>query len=376
MVDNEADDSIRGILEGAVAGTVTVGEPLPTVDLDSGGDAPPIEAPAGETEQQKADRLRDEAGRFAKNPKPARETLALKPAKPAVAAATLDPTKPAALAPEIDKDGKHLERIPAPATWKGLAKVEFDRMPRAVREEVARHEAAREAATAEFTPLKEMYDANRDFLVNEAGSVVEATRQLMAFARMSVENPAQLIHTIARAKGVDLVALVNGQRQAPPQQQQANDPQAFIAQEVQRHVQPLLAHIQQTNQQQTQATVAEVKAFAADPAHPFFNDVADDIRFLLESNRIPEGPPLQRLQQAYEQATWMNPTIRTHLQTVPSGAEATRKAAEVANAKRALGTSLTGSPVAGAVALNGQSAPNASIRDDLMLALRQQQGTV
>ena len=49
--------------------------------------------------------------------------------------------------------------------------------------------------------LKELFDTNREFLVNQAGSVVEAQRQMMQFARMSVDNPVQLAEHILRAWG-------------------------------------------------------------------------------------------------------------------------------------------------------------------------------
>ena len=195
---DEADDDIGADLRAALAGELS---PAPAVDtpIEAEAPAPEIEAPA-ETAQQKADRERDQQGRFAKpgEGKP-RETLTLKSeaAKPLTEAAK--PTT--ALAPEIDKAGKHLERIPPPQAWKGAAKVDWDRMPRNVREAIAADYAGVEQARAELAPLKELFDTNREFLVNQAGSVVEAQRQMMQFARMSVDNPVQLAEHILRAWG-------------------------------------------------------------------------------------------------------------------------------------------------------------------------------
>ncbi len=46
----------------------------------------------------------------------------------------------------------------------------------------------------------------------------------------------------------------------------------------------------------------DVATFAADPAHPFFDDVADDIIAMIRS-----GAPLQ---EAYDKAVWANPVTR------------------------------------------------------------------
>jgi hypothetical protein len=48
---------------------------------------------------------------------------------------------------------------------------------------------------------------------------------------------------------------------------------------------------------------AEVAAFAADPAHKYFNEVADDMILLLADKRL-------TLKDAYDRAVWANPTTR------------------------------------------------------------------
>lgn len=374
--ETEERDDIGADLRAALAGTLGVQEaPETPPELQPEGDG--TAAPANETAVQTADRKRDEAGRFAKGQ---RETLTAKPkvdAAPATASRPGEqPAKPA-LAPEIDKAGKHLERIPPPAAWNGAGKVEWDRMPRAVREQLSADYAKIDTERAEIAPLRELIDQNRALLVNEAGSVVEGHRQLMAFARMSVDNPAQLIQTIARAKGVDLVALAGGQQRqaAPNQQQPTNDIDALVARKVEQRLQPVMAHLEQTSQQQTQATVREVEAFAADPAYPFFNDVAQDVIRRLKSGEIPDGPPIQRLKQAYDASTWSNPTIRPHLMAAQGEEEAKRKAAEVERARKAQRGLITGAPAQGASS-RPLGDPNASIRDTLVAGLNEQLGRV
>lgn len=67
---------------------------------------------------------------------------------------------------------------------------------------------------------------------------------------------------------------------------------------------------------------AEVEAFAADPKHSLFDEVADHIALLLQK-------PGMTLETAYEQAVWANPSTRA------KQIEAERKTAEAAALERA-----------------------------------------
>ncbi len=344
------------------------------------GDDPVIETPVvetpdepilAETAQQTADRARDEAGRFAKaEERKARETLKLREPKAAPLAADATPAKP--LPPEIDKEGKHLDRIAPPVGWKGAAKVDWDRMPRNVREAVAAELNGVEEARNELAPLKELFDTNREFLVNHAGSVVEAQRQMMQFARMSVDNPVQLAEHILRSKGLDPRAVFSGQPNQAPAQGQPQNLEAFIAQAVEQRLQPIMAERAQAETQQTQATISQITAFQNDAAHPYFNDVAPTIHRLLASGEIPLGAPMERLKEAYDRATWANPTIRATLIEAQREADGQRRAEEVKAARKAAAASLNGSPLPG-VAPAAQN-QHSSALDDVRAAARELAG--
>ncbi len=306
---------------------------------------PERSAPVGETPEQRTERERDEGGRFkAKTEEAERPTLKLKD-KPAPRVAGPSTEQPLAAGgvdgtpkpPEIDKDGKHLERIAPPADWKGAAKVQWDRLPRPVREEIARSYGEVESARTELAPLKELFDVNREFLVNQAGSVPNAMAQMMQFAHMSVDNPVQLAEHILRARGIDPRAAFTGQPQAPTQGQ-PQDPQALLAQLVQRELQPILGQFAQQQSQQLQTTIDQ---FGSDPAHPYFNDVRSHMGTLIQNGQA------KTMDEAYEQATWATPAIRAQLLAAQSEAATTAKAAEVAAAKAAQRTSLRGSPLPG-----------------------------
>lgn len=93
---------------------------------------------------------------------------------------------------------------------------------------------------------------------------------------------------------------------------------------------------------------AEVQAFASDPKHPYFNEVADHIALLLRDPRI-------TLEQAYEQAVWANPLTRAKEQARlhTEATAASKKAAEEEAAKKAAarGTVVKGRD-------SGRSAPD------------------
>ncbi len=320
-------------------------------------EAPPAEAPEvvtetpevpEETAEQKAERARDEAGRFAKQPKEAkRETLKLTPkpqekAAPPAADATPPNGTVAPAAPPIEK-------IAAPQEWSGLAKVKWDRLPVDVQREIAQHETMRMQATQDLMPVKELVDVNKEFLVNQAGSVPEAMRQMMLFARMSVDNPVQLAEHILRSKGIDPRVAFSGQPQAP---QQPQDIQSYVAQLVQQAIQPITA---QAEQQQTQQLQTTLDTFASDPKHPFFNDVRYHMGQLIEAKAA------KSLDEAYEMATWANPTIRAHLLGEQREATDKAKAAQAQKAKDALRATVNGSPLNGAMPAG--SGPKGNIRD-------------
>lgn len=86
-------------------------------------------------------------------------------------------------------------------------------------------------------------------------------------------------------------------------------------------------------------TAKEVEMFAADPAHGYFNEVADHVVLLLQN-------PQLSLKDAYEQAVWANPVTRAKEQArISQESEVKlRKDAEeaAAKARKAKGTDVRG----------------------------------
>ena len=364
MSDIEAEDDLRGQLASALSGDLTADAP---VEADLTGDAP-AEPKAADT------RSRDEQGRFAPKADEAakpRDTLTLKDKTPP----REGPASPVASAPVAGKPAEPAatdpQGAPPPLEWKGQAKVDWQRLPKGVQAAIRETYDSIQQAGADTAPIKELIDTNREYLVNAAGSVPEAFRQMVQFARMAdtVDGTVTLVQNLLRRQGIDPAALVGGQRaSAGTAPNQPTDIQTLVAQSVQQALQPLVAQQQQT---ETSQYVSQIQAFAADSAaNPYFNDVKAHMAALLRAGTAKD------LRDAYDQAVWANPSIRAQLLAKQSEDKESAKAAEVAAAQNARRASLTGSPLSGAVQANGLDGSDGSIRGDLHAAYRRATGAV
>ncbi|MBJ7343057.1 MAG: hypothetical protein JHC46_05665, partial [Solirubrobacteraceae bacterium] len=108
MAIEDDKDDIGADIRAAMEGTLTNEPPPSAPELDAA-------APADETAEQKANRGRDEAGRFAKGEAKPRETLTLK----LVATPKLGAAPPATDAPKAAETS----RIPPPKGWNGTANI-------------------------------------------------------------------------------------------------------------------------------------------------------------------------------------------------------------------------------------------------------------
>lgn len=330
--DNLLDD-VRAAAD-LIESNAPAPEPAPIAEPDD-SEAPPVD----ETPAERTERERDEAGRFkAKDPneKP-RETLTLKnPPEKALAAATGQTTAQT----EQQQTGKP-EPIPPPLEWKGAAKVRWDRIAPEIQHELKGLYETAAAERAELAPLKELLDVNREHLVRESGSVAEGIRQLLAFEKLSRDNPLGLIQHIAQARGINLQqALVGGT--ATPQTQQPRDVEALIARAVDQRLQPILA---QSEQRETHQTLSAIESFRADPKHPYFNDVVDSMADLIAAAKS-RGQTMD-LETAYQKAVRLDDAIFERIQSDAREAKAEEAKQKAEKARRAAGASLRGSPLPG-----------------------------
>lgn len=186
---------------------------------------------------------------------------------------------------------------------------------------------------------KAMRDAVTPYMALIQAQGIDAPRAvqtlLNAHYKLSVSPPsqkAQYLDYIAKQYGID-----QSLRQQTQGGQQAVDPRLAQLQDELHQLKQVInsGSEQQLNAERTRIS-QEVNTFASDPAHPYFDEVADDIIVMLKA-----GLPLQ---DAYDRAVWANPGTRAketaRLQT-EAKAEADKKAREQAEAaKKAASTNI------------------------------------
>lgn len=313
-----------------------------------------------ETAEQTAQRERDELGRFkAKGEetpdKPTeektRETLKVK-----------DPAVQAGAERQIAEKGQitNPDTLAPPGPWRGAAKIDYARLPESIRSEIRTQWDEIEKGRGEFAPLQQAIAPYRDSWVQAAGSVENALHQFGAFWNAYLTNPRGLIDHIARTRGIDL-GQPAGQQPENGGTPQTPDINSVVAQAVQQAIAPIQQRFQQTEQQKI---VSEIEAFRADPAHPYFNDVAEQMVLRINAARA-AGQRLS-LQDAYDHEVWANPAIRERLISQRTEEAKKNQAAEVERANKARAASLRGSPLPGGA--SGTTGQGSSVLDDVRAA--------
>lgn len=184
--------------------------------------------------------------------------------------------------------------------------------------------------TEVFTPYKAM-------LAAQGVDEVKATQVLMnAHYRLTTLSPQEKLAYFAelgRGYGIDLSALSTAQNTQPI------DP---TVKELQDKVVKLEGTLTQRQQAEREAEAVKWKStvdtFAADPAHPYFDECADDIVALIQAGNT--------LEQAYDKAVYANPVTRAkelaRLQTEQETKLRAEAEAKVAAARKARGTIVKG----------------------------------
>lgn len=163
---------------------------------------------------------------------------------------------------------------------------------------------------------------------------------------------ARFLGQLAQEYGVDIGQVVN----TPPV-----DPNVQYLQQQTMQMQQQLQQFHQQQEMREQAGYqSEIQKFAADPAHPHFEAVKEDMARLLQTGSA------QDLNDAYDKAVWMRADIRQSL-FEQQRAEARHVATEQAHATRAksAAVSVKGSSPAGA----GVQPVKGSLREQIESAI-------
>ena len=235
------------------------------------------------------------------------------------------------------------EGKPAPKTWPKEMHEHWSKTPKEVQDywEVREKQMldGLEQYKGDAVYGKAMRDAVTPYMALIQAQGIDAPRAvqtlLNAHYKLSVSPPsqkAQYLDYIAKQYGID-----QSLRQQTQGGQQSVDPRLAQLQDELHQLKQVIhsGSEQQLNAERTRIS-QEVNTFASDPAHPYFDEVADDIIVMLKA-----GLPLQ---DAYDRAVWANPGTRAketaRLQT-EAKAEADKKAREQAEAaKKAASTNI------------------------------------
>lgn len=348
MSDTPAEqDDLRATIAAAMTEHSAPAEPAAPAQEASPPPEKPEPSPVG-SQDAKPGRARDETGKFAKAAEPP-TPQAEKPDLPVSPAAQT----PAAATPSLK----------APDSWAAHMREHFGKLPPEVAAYVAQREADMNkkftAQDEERTFGRKMRETVTPYLATiqqEGGTPEAAVAQLLQTAMvLRSPNPqirAQALQNIARQFNVDIGTPL--QQGAGQGLQQGFDPQA-----ISRQVQ---AEIQRHQQEQEQASLqSEIEAFASAPGHEHYETLKPIMAGLLTSGRAKD------LQDAYDQAQWSVPEIRTTLlasETQAAEQKRISEAAAKAEAAKRAAPSVTGSPSNGAKP-NGAAIPERSLRDEI-----------
>jgi hypothetical protein len=279
-------------------------------------DAPEAKADA------KAERARDESGKFAPKPVDA-------PAKPVDA-------KPIEVAP-VEAPKPETPAVAAPARFTAEAKAAFEAAPAPLKAEIARLETELTKGIAEykdrFEPIKRFDDMARS-----GGTTLDkALESYVGIENLLRTDPVKGFQAICQNAGIDPRAI--GQALAGMQSQGGSLPEVAALKAQIADLQSQIGGVSQNFAQREIMT--DVQKFAAD--NPRLDELSGPIKEMLESGFAKGATPLARLQDAYDKAVKLNPApvvADPAIEPAPVAAPQTPAPAQTRKAS----LSLTGSP--------------------------------
>ena len=311
-VEVEQDDrrgDIAAVMNEALGGEKSAPEPVaaPVEDVVA-KDAPPQE-----TAEAKAQRERDEGGRFAKaKDKPAE---AAPTPKSAPAGAQAGATAPPASVPEKPAE------VQAPRAWKPLGREVWAKVPPEAQREIIRREHETTQVLQQANEHRQTAEAFRQAVapyeavfrregVDAMRGIASLLPAVQALQEGTQERKAQVLAQIVKAYGVDIQALdaaLAGNLQ--PQSQQQIDPRQLIAQAKQEFAQEFAQRQQQylvERESRNLESIASEMEFLEPTSEP--GNVRDRMAKLLEHGLAND------FKDAYEKVCRMDPEIHRVLQ--------------------------------------------------------------
>jgi hypothetical protein len=267
----------------------------------------------------------------------------------------------------------------APQGWTPAAKAKWAQLPDDIRAEISRRETDMHR---QLTQHDEHRSAGKQFaeISQQHAAIIQRTGVhplriyqdflgiMNVLSTGDPQSKAALLRDVAMRNGLDMRALTGlpqpGQPNAQPSPQNApGQPQAVIPQELRQVAtewnqfkQQQQRESQEREQREQQQTLNEIVDFRSKPEARFFDAVKDQMVALLQVGAV------STLEEAYAQAIWTRPDIRSILQ-----AEETQKQqAEQAKRVRTQSARAKGGSVRGGMGSVAEAAPaNRSLREEL-----------
>lgn len=268
-----------------------------------------------------------------------------------------------------ESDEQQVVDTPPPESWSGAVKEHWGKLPPEVRAEIERREKDFHKGMTKLDEdrnfglrMKEVVSPYMPIIQAEGGSPEGAFKDYLNMAYVmrqgTPHQKAQIVRQAMQQFGIDPQLVMQPQQQMNPEMMQLQN-------ELMGLKQKLSEKEQLQEREQTDKILAEIQAFASDPANKYFAEVQDQMIALLESRQAKE------LKEAYETAIWANPAVRSRLLAEQESAQKAKRQKEIEAKKKAASSLGTTS------GQNGQSGKNhhKSLRDELATGLDAVMGT-
>lgn len=241
-----------------------------------------------------------------------------------------------------------------PTSWSADAKAVWSSLPPAAQQAALKRETEMADGQRQWSEQRQQLErtiAPLNELSQQNGIPWTEGLNRLLTVESSLRNPAtaaQTVQQLAQAYGVDLAALVNGSPQPQRQVQQPQfDPNA-IRQDIR---QTIAAEFEERALNSTISEFGLAKDANGNLLHPHFEAVKAAMGFLLSSEKA------QSMQDAYDKAIWLDPSMRPQPQIQVNSQQQVQKAKKAA-------VSVSGAPVNGVSKPKGFD-PNQSLVDDI-----------
>jgi hypothetical protein len=312
-------------------------------------------------ETPKAERARDESGKFV--PKEASQLEAVVPKE--------SPQSAVQPSPEPTSQQAAPSFVGAPNSWSNAAKAKWTALDPEIRAEIAKRESDMARGFAKV-------DEERSFakevqrITQPYEAAIRAAGGTVPQAVQSLLNTAYILQTadpVTKAREIAKVIQFHGiDLNLVSQPQEVNPQIAALQQEVAQLRGGFSQQTQMQQQAAEQQVMAMIDTFGRDPKNKYFHAVQADMGQLIGSGYA------GTLEQAYEAAIWARPDIRAQqLSDQQAADKAKHDAAQKAQRARTKGVSVRGGP-------GGSPAPvvnpNSSVRQDLEAAFEEARGRI